>query len=234
MQIAVLAGGLATRLYPITKKIPKSMVSVAGKPFLEHQINLFKKNNIFDIVLCVGYLSAQIKDYFGNGKKFGVNIKYSQETEKLDTGGALKNAKNFLDKEFFVIYGDSYLLIDYQKVYRFFKKHKKLGLMNIYKNNNKYELSRVLVDGIYIKKYQKDPPPKGAKYMEVALNIFKKEILNTVGKKVFPISDYFDILTPRRELIAFITKSKKQFYEMGCASGLKEARNFLKNYGISS
>ena len=117
MQIAVLCGGQATRLYPITKTIPKSMVLVAGKPFLEHQIYLFKKNKIFDIVLCAGFLADQIEEYFGNGKKFGVNIKYSVEKEKLDTGGALKNAIHLLDDQFFIIYGDSYLTIDYRPIY---------------------------------------------------------------------------------------------------------------------
>lgn len=225
-QIVVLAGGLATRLYPITKKIPKPMIPVAGKPFLEYPINLFKKNNICNIVLCIGHLGEHIKNYFGNGKKFGVNIKYSQEKERLDTGGALKNAKKILDEEFFVTYGDSYLLADYQRIYKFFKKHNKLGLMTVYKNKNRIEPSRVLLNELYIKKYQKYPPPKGAKYMEFGLNIFKKDILDKVNKKVFPISDYFDILSPHKQLLAFETKQR--FYEIGCKKGLRDCEKMIK------
>ena len=107
MQIVILCGGKATRLYPLTKKIPKSMMRFEGKPFLEQQLDLLKKNRIFDIVLCVGYKAEQIKKYFGDGKNFGVEIKYSSDKKKLlGTGGALKKAENLLEDSFLVMWGD--------------------------------------------------------------------------------------------------------------------------------
>ena len=223
-QIVVLAGGLATRLHPITEKIPKSMVEVAGKPFFSHQIELFKKNGITNIVMCVGHLSEQIIDYYGDGGKFGVSIVYSHEDKKLDTGGAIKNALPYLDEMFFVIYGDAYLLCDYEKVYEFFKNNDGEGLMTVYKNDNKFELSNILLDGKYIKKYQKSPPPQGAEYIEFGLNILPKSIIDIPGE-VFPISAYFDILSEKGKLLAY--ESFQRFYEIGCVKGLEKTNQIL-------
>jgi len=134
------------------------MIRISGKPFLEHQIELFKKNRIFDVVLCVGFLGKQIEKYFGDGKRFGVSIKYSREKEPVDTGTTLKNAKKLLRDEFFVIYGDSYLLNDYRKAYDYFKKFNKSGLMTIYKNYEKLEPNTVIAEGNLIKKFDKKNP----------------------------------------------------------------------------
>ena len=221
MQIVVLCGGKATRLYPLTKKIPKSMVRIANKPFLEHQINLFKKNKIFDIVLCTGFLGEQIEEYFGDGKKFGVKIKYSKELEPLETGGALKNAKELLADEFFIIYGDSYLLIDYQEVYNFFKKFNKLGLMTVYKNQGRLAPSNLIIKDGFVQKFDKENPNQaGMIHIEFGLNIFKKEVLDLIEKKVFPIGDYFQKLIEKKELLAFETTQR--FYEIGSPDSLKE------------
>lgn len=229
-QIVVLAGGLATRLYPLTKTIPKSMVKVGGKPFLAHQLDLFKLNGIEEVVLCVGHLSEQIVEYFGDGQKFGIKIQYSQEPERLDTGGPLKNSYPLLDNEFFTIYGDSYLLTDYQKIAEFYHQQKKSGLMTVYRNNNQIEPSRILVDGPYIKKYQKEPPPPRAQHMEWGLNIFKKKVIPRVQEKIFPISHYFDLLSPQKELLAY--RVKQRFFEMGSMKGLEEVKKLLSQSKI--
>lgn len=227
MQIVILCGGKATRLYPLTKKTPKSMIEISGKPFLEHQINLFKKNNIFDIVLCVGFLREQIEGYFGNGEKFGVNIKYSKEKEPLDTGGSLKNAKKFLEEDFFIIYGDSYLLVDYQEIYDYFKKFNKLGLMTIYKNYKKLEPSNIIVKKKFIQKFDKENPNQSEMvHIEFGLNIFKKEVLNLIKEKTFPIGDYFKKLIKEKQLLYFETSQR--FYEIGCPEGLKETKSLIR------
>jgi len=228
MQIVVLCAGKATRLYPLTKKIPKSMIRVCGKPFLEHQIELFRKNKIFDVVLCIGFLGEQIEEYFGDGKSFGVSIKYSREKEPIDTGTTLKNAKKLLNDEFFVIYGDSYLLNDYQEAYNYFKKFNKLGLMTIYKNYEKLEANTVIAEGNFIKKFDKENPNQpGMIYTEFGLNIFKKKVLDSVRKKAFPIGDYFKKLIEKKELLAFETP--KRFYEIGSPNSLKETSDFIKS-----
>src|SRR4030042_2339790 len=111
MQMVILAGGLASRLGPLTQDTPKCMLCFHGKTFFEHQIDLLKRHDITDILMCVGHLADKIQEYFGDGSQFGVRLRYSVEKDKLlGTGGALKNAEPLLDNEFLLMYGDSYLL----------------------------------------------------------------------------------------------------------------------------
>lgn len=224
-QVAVLAGGLATRMYPITKTIPKSMIEVMGEPFLSHQLRQFKENGMEEVVMCVGHFADQIIDYFGSGASYGISIVYSIEQERLGTGGALKYGLKYLDDTFFVIYGDSFLEQPYKPVVDFFEAHDAKGLMTVVHNNNEIEPSRILVDGQYIQQYKKDPPPPGAEYGEYGLNIFKKEIIDQVEGTTYPISDYFDLLTPQKQLLAFEVKDR--YYEIGSPTGLEELKGLL-------
>lgn len=228
-QIVVLAGGLATRLYPITQTIPKSLIPILGEPFLAHQLRLFKRNGIEEVVMCVGHFADQIIQRFGDGKDFGLHIQYSVEQEKLDTGGALKHAERLLDPEFALMYGDSYLLQEFQPVFAFFEQQQKPGVMCVYKNDNHIEPSRVLLlDEHTVLKYQKEPPPVGAKHMEYGLNVFRKSIISQVDKTSFPLSDYFDILTPTGDLAAFSVPTR--FYEIGSHQGIADLEQFLSTH----
>lgn len=226
-QIVILAGGLATRLYPITKDIPKSMVLVKGKPFFEYQIELCKKNGISEIVMCVGHLWEQIEKYFGDGEKFGVKIKYSVETERLDTGGALKNALPHLDEEFFVMYGDSFLPINWQEISAFYKKLGKKGLMTVYENNWKIESSKIILDETkkIIQEFNKENPRPEMRFTEYGINILPKKIISQVSEKSFPISRYFDFLINKKQLSAYI--SPKRFHEVGSFDGLKALKKII-------
>ncbi len=122
MKTIILVGGKGTRLRPLTYKIPKPMLPVKGKPILEHQIELLKKYGLADIVMCTGYLGEHVKNHFKNGSGFGVKITYSDEKEPLGTGGAIKNAENFIDSTFFIIYGDIMLNVNMQKLIDFHKE----------------------------------------------------------------------------------------------------------------
>ena len=127
--VAILAGGLATRLRPITEKIPKSLVPVAGKPFLAHQLELLQSRGIRRAVLCVGYLGEMIQRDFGDGRAFGVQLDYSFDGPKLlGTGGAIKRALPLLGDEFFVLYGDSYLPVEYRPIAEFFRQQRQARL----------------------------------------------------------------------------------------------------------
>ena len=228
MQIVILCGGLATRLRPITKKIPKSMVRIFGKPFLEYQLELLKKNKIKDIVLCIGYKGEQIKKYFRNGKKFGVNIKYSSDGKKLlGTGGALKKAESLLEDPFMVMWGDSYLPFNFQKAINFFKKHKKLGLMTVYRNENRIEPSNVEVRGNLVAAYSKKRKTKRMKYIDYGLSIFRKEVLKYIPKNQFyDLSKLNQLLIRKKQLLAF--EVKRRFYQIGNFEGLKEFQEYIK------
>src|ERR1700686_1756541 len=117
MQAVILAGGLGTRLWPLTRQVPKPMVPVAGVPYLEHQLRLLKKQSILDIVLLTGYLGEQVEEYFGDGGSLGLAIRYSREPQPRGTAGALREARSLLAGTFLLIYGDSYLPIDYAAVF---------------------------------------------------------------------------------------------------------------------
>jgi len=227
MQIVILCGGLATRLYPLTKKIPKAMIRIGGKPFLEYQIELVKKNGIFDVVLCVGYKGNQIEKYFGNGKKWGLRIKYSKDGKKLlGTGGALKKAEPLLEDTFLVMWGDSYLPFNFQKVIEFFKKHNKLGLMTVYKNENKIEPSNVEIERNLVKAYSKKKRTRKMQYIDYGLSIFKKDVLKYIPKnKFYDLSKLNQLLIRKKQLLALPVR--KRFYQIGNFKGLEE---FNKEY----
>ena len=134
MQTVILAGGLGTRLWPVTKEIPKPMVPVAGIPYLEHQLRLLARQSLTKVLLLTGYLGDQIEAYFGDGGRLGLRLRYSRERTPLGTGGALREAAALLDDLFLVIYGDSYLPIDYSQVAAHLAATDALGVMVVYKD----------------------------------------------------------------------------------------------------
>jgi len=230
MQVVILCGGKATRLFPLTKKVPKSMVPILGKPFLEYQINLLKKNSLKNILLCTGYKGKMIKQYFGNGKKFGVRIKYSQEKKKLlGTAGALKNAQNLLENNFIVMYGDSYVDFDFNSAIKYFNRKKLLGLMTVYKNNNKIERSNVQIKNGLVVDYDKENYKSTMKYIDYGVSIFDKKILDLISKdKCTDLSYINKELIKRKELSAFIVK--KRYYQIGNPKGLMEFQNYAQKF----
>lgn len=227
-QIVVLAGGKATRLYPLTKEIPKSLIPINGIPFIAHQIQLFKKNNISEIILCVGTFSDKIIEYLGDGSKFGVSIKYSVEDplQLLGTLGALKKAYDLLNEQFFVIWGDSYLETNYNKALDAFLKSGKLGLMTAYKNENKLEPSNMSVRDNMVVDYDKKLN-HNFEYIDYGLSIFKKDVLN-----FFPEGQNLDLtelnakLISMNQLAAFVVHDR--YYEVGSFQGIKDLEDHLR------
>ncbi|MCL0036324.1 sugar phosphate nucleotidyltransferase [Dehalococcoidia bacterium] len=227
MQVAILAGGLATRLGNLTKGQPKSMVRVLGKPFLEYQLELLRRAGIKNIVLCVGHMGEQIERHFGNGGKYGVNIEYSREDRLLGTAGALKKAEAWLNDVFFTMYGDSYLFLDFSFIMSYFKSHNKLALMTVYKNYDRYDRSNTVVEGNLVKKFSKRKKTKDMVYIEYGANIFRKEALNMIPENQFySLDDLFSRLIEMDELLAF--EVKERFYEIGSPQGLNEFEEFVR------
>jgi len=226
MQIAILAGGLATRLQLLTERIPKSMIMIEGKPFLQYQLEFLKKGRVTNIVLCVGYLSEQIETYFGDGKRFCVDIKYSRERERLlGTAGALKNAEGLLEEEFFVVYGDSYLFLNFKEVLGHFQKFNKSALMVVYKNDDKYDKSNVVVENGMIKKYDKKHKTEDMIYIDYGVSILRKKVLDMIPRnEVYSLEELVPALINQNEMLAFETSER--FYEMGSYRGLEEFKNY--------
>ena len=223
--MVILCGGLATRLGDIAKDIPKSMINIDGKPFLEYQIENLKKNSIKDIVLCVGHLSEKIEDYFLDGSRFGVNIKYSHDSDKLlGPIGAVKKAEGLLDDVFFIMYGDTYLSVDYQKVYTFFSQNDKQGLMVVYKNNNKFDKSNISIENNMVTGYGEND----AIYIDYGTSLLRKESLDIVPRNhMYSTGEFFSNLIKKNELLALETKER--FYHIGNPEALEEFRNFIRS-----
>lgn len=229
VQVAILAGGLATRLDELTKNQPKSMVKVLGKHFLEYQLELLRGNGVRDIVLCIGHLGEQIERKFGNGEKYGVSIRYSFEDKPLGTAGALKNAEAMLNDPFFTIYGDSYIFLDFPVAMRFFNSQNKLALMTVYKNYDRYDRSNTAINGMFVNKYSKQERTGEMIYIDYGVNIFKKQALGLIPKNQFTaLEDIFPRLIDRKELLAY--EVKERFYEVGSHQGLKDFEGYMKRY----
>jgi len=227
MQVAILVGGLATRLGDLTRSQPKSMLNIQGKAFLEHQLELLRRGRIKDVVLCLGHMGDQIEMHFGNGRKYGVSIKYSLEDRLLGTAGALKKAAHLLDEIFFTMYGDSYLSLDFSLVMSYFKSQSKLALMTVYKNYDRYDRSNTVVVGNLVKKFSKIEKTEDMVYIEYGANIFRKKVLEMVPENQFySLDDLFPTLIDKEELLAF--EVKERFYEIGSPQALKEFEDFIR------
>ncbi len=224
--IAILAGGLATRLRPITEKIPKSLVPVAGKPFLTHQLELLRSRGIRHAVLCVGYLCEMIQRDYGS-EAFGIKLDYSFDGAKLlGTGGAIKRALPMLGGEFFVLYGDSYLPIEYRPIAEFFERSGKLGCMTVYHNEGRYDTSNVVFADSEIKVYDKKAKLPEMRHIDYGLSLFKAAAFEGYSSdQPFDLADVMGKLVREKQLAGY--EVKERFYEIGSPVGLKELEELL-------
>ncbi len=226
MQVAILAGGLARRLGLLTENKPKSMVLVQGRPFLAYQLELLKRNGIANIVLCIGHLGDQIKSHFTDGRDFGVNISYSPEDKPLGTAGALRNAEGLLEDEFFTLYGDSYLHLDFGAAMSYFKGKNKPALMSVYKNSDRYGKSNTLVEGDLVRKFSKKDRTADMVYIEYGANIFQRRVLEMIPQnEPYSLDELFPRLIEQGELLAY--EVKERFYEIGSPRGLREFERYI-------
>ncbi len=231
MQAVILAGGLGTRLWPLTREVPKPMVPVAGVPYLEHQLRLLREQQFDDIVLLTGYLGEQIEQHFADGARLGLSIRYSRETDPLGTGGALREAGHLLADRFLLIYGDSYLPIRYAGVLDSLSAHGTQGAMAVYDNaledtdvNNNIALDK---DG-YVIRYDKqaaDDPQ--LTHVEAGVLAFDRSILQRLpaAGKISLEQQIFPQLIADRQLIAFPTRQR--FYDIGTPDRLRTIAGIL-------
>jgi len=228
LPVVILAGGLATRLRPLTEKIPKSLVKVAGRPFLEHQIALLRKNDVTEIYLCVGFLGEMIEDLFGDGKRFGVQISFSYDGPKLlGTGGAIKKLLPRLPEDFFVLYGDSYLPIDYQAVATHFRASRKPALMTVFRNDDAWDRSNVWFEEGNIRRYSKAERLPQMRYIDYGLTACSRIIFESyLAEEPFDLAIVFERLSERGELAGY--EVHQRFYEVGSNEGIKELDQLLR------
>jgi NDP-sugar pyrophosphorylase family protein len=227
VQAAILAGGLAMRLRPLTANLAKAMLPIAGKPFLEHQLGLLRGCGIRDIVVCVGYLGGQLESYFGDGANFGVHLAYSREGDTLrGTGGALRQAEPLLAEDFVVLYGDSYLPLDYADLFRHARRSSLPATMVVYRNQDRWDRSNVLVIHDRVAVYSKGARRPGMAYIDAGATVLRKSTLAMLPEQS-PVGLHVlqQELATKGLLGAY--QSPERFYEIGSFSGLAELEQML-------
>ena len=226
--LAVLAGGLATRLRPLTLAMPKSMIRVAGEPFIGHQLRLLARQGITEIVVCAGYLGEQIEAYVADGAAFGCNVRYSFDGGRLlGTGGALRKALPLLGEIFFVMYGDSYLLTPFAPILRAFERAGLPALMTVFQNCGRWDTSNVeFVDGMILRHDKVDRTP-AMLHIDYGLGVLNADIIDAWTKNdTFDLADLYSDLARRGLLAGF--EVHERFYEIGSPAGLSETEMLLQ------
>ena len=228
LPVAILAGGLATRLRPLTELVPKALIDINGEPFLAHQMRLLERNGIREVVLCVGHLGEQVREFAGDGSRFGLHIEYSFDGPKLlGTAGALRQALPYLGPAFFVLYGDSYLTCDYLAVERQFIESKKLGLMTVFQNAGRGDTSNVEFSGHQILDYDKVNLTPRMRHIDYGLGVFEARAFQELeGNGPHDLAALYRELLLRGELSAY--EVDEIFHEIGSVAGIEELQEFLK------
>jgi len=229
LPVAILAGGLAKRLYPITKTIPKALVKVSGKPFIFHQLSYLRNQGIKKVVLCVGHLGEMIESFVGNGSRFDLKVTYSLDgPELLGTGGAIKKALPILGDHFFILYGDTFLPIRFDIVEQAYLSSNLLSLMTILKNNGQWDKSNVLYKDNRLIEYNKKNPSAEMNYIDYGLSVVSANIFESyTNKSFFDLSNVFQFLSIQKKLVGF--EVYERFYEIGTLNSLKETEEYIFN-----
>lgn len=233
--LAILAGGLATRLRPITETIPKVLVPVAGEPFLAHQLRLAAAQGFSRVVLCLGHLSEQVEAFLAaRGGGFGLEIAISHEgPARRGTGGALRHALPLLGPEFFVLYGDSYLPIEAAPVWNAFRAAGAPALLTVLRNQDRWDPSNVeFQDGRVLRHDKAARGQPGVEWIDYGLSVFTAGVV--AG---WPAPDPWDLsaltgaLALEGRLAGFAVTER--FYEIGKPAGLQDTEAFLARQSLS-
>jgi NDP-sugar pyrophosphorylase family protein len=234
MQCVILAGGLGTRLWPLTTRVPKPMVSVAGIPFLEHLIRMLGEQNIRRFLLLTGYLGEQIEDYFGDGSAFGASITYSREPRPAGTGGALRHALELLDTSFLLLYGDSYLPIEYRPAAASLNDPRVAATVVVYGDTSEATSVPNNIafgsDGFVIRYLKGGGTAAGLTHLDAGAVVMRRSVVADLvpGDAVISLeSDVFPRLISQRRLYAFETKQR--FYDIGTPERLRIIEEVLAN-----
>jgi NDP-sugar pyrophosphorylase family protein len=228
LPVAILAGGLATRLGSLTEKIPKSLIPIAGEPFLAHQLRLLQRSGIQRVILCVSHLGEQIEQAIGNGAQYGVEVSYAYDGAALrGTAGAIRGAIPKLGESFFVMYGDSYLACDYAAIAQEFLRSGKLGLMTVFRNEGQWDTSNVEFEEGRILAYSKTNRNSRMRYIDYGLGVFRAEAF--ARTRATDLADVYGELLQSGDLAA--VEVHERFYEIGSPAGLQEMTSFLSERG---
>ena len=227
LPVAILAGGLATRLRPATETIPKALMDINGEPFLAHQLRLLSRCGIGRVVFCIGYRGEQIQEYVGDGGKFGLQVEYSLDgPQLLGTAGAIRKALPLLGQQFFVLYGDSYLPCDYNAIQQSFLKSGKLALMTVFRNDGRWDFSNVELSEGRIVKYDKAHRTSAMRHIDYGLGVLSSAVFKGLPEgHPHDMASLYRDLVKRGELAAY--EVPERFYEVGSLDGIREFASYL-------
>jgi MurNAc alpha-1-phosphate uridylyltransferase len=224
MQVVILAGGLGERLQSVAAGLPKALVPVAGRPFIEHQFDILVRHGLRNVLLCIGHLGERIEGHVGDGARFGLRVRYSREEpgRLLGTGGALVRALPSLEETFFVLYGDAYLPTDYGVVQRAFEARQAKVMMCVYRNDGQWDKSNVRVEADRVIFYSKTAAPGEADCIDYGLSAYRRAVIAAYADAPLPL-DLARVqadLVRRGEMAAFVVPDR--FFEIGKPEGLRE------------
>jgi N-acetyl-alpha-D-muramate 1-phosphate uridylyltransferase len=227
LAVAILAGGLATRLRPLTDRVPKSLLEIAGRPFIFHQLEMLRNEGVARVVLCVGHLGEQIRAVVGDGRAHGMAIDYSFDgSELLGTGGALRRALPILGAEFFVLNGDSYLRCPLALIQSAYEASGRPALMTVLRNNNRWERSNVLYRNGAIIEYDKHSPRADMAHVDFGLSVLSSAVFAPyAAAKALDLADICRDLSRSGLLAAF--EVLERFHEIGSLQGIADTEEFL-------
>ena len=237
MQCLILAGGLATRMRPLTETIPKAMLPVEGRPFIDHQLAWLAAHGVTDVVLSVGYLGEAIEAHVGDGARYGLRARVVDEGPNLrGTAGAVRLAfdEGVLDERFLLTYGDSFLPIDFAAVFRHFEASGAPALMTVYRNEGRWDTSNVIFDGRMVTLYDKQRrtrPPEDFAFIDYGLSALTRRTVEEgipTGQKA-DLAELFHGLSRRGELAGW--ESPERFYEIGSPQGLADFSEWVRARG---
>jgi NDP-sugar pyrophosphorylase family protein len=227
LPVAILAGGRATRLRPLTDCLPKSLLNVAGRPFVFHQLEMLRKQGVERVVLCVGHLGEQIRDAVDAAAMPGLRVSCCFDgSQLLGTGGALKHALPLLGEDFFVLHGDSYLRCSLPEVQAAYGAAGRPALMTVLRNDNQWDRSNVLFRDGRLLAYDKRAPRSDMSHIDFGLSVLSSAVFTEYAREsIIDLADVFRDLAQRGELAAL--EVSQRFYEIGSPQGLRETEAFL-------
>ena len=225
--LALLAGGLATRLGQLTARVPKSLLLVAGEPFIAHQLRLLAAQGVRNVVICTGHLCEPIERFVGDGREFDCRVRYSCDgPTPLGTGGAIRRALDLLGPQFWVMYGDSYLTAPFAPMVDAFRSSGQPALMAVYQNENRWDTSNVLFRSGKVLRYDKSGGEPGMQHIDYGFGFFSAAVFDQ-----WPDGCAFDLAELQTRLVEQGLMAgyevAERFYEIGSFAGLRETDSFL-------
>jgi NDP-sugar pyrophosphorylase family protein len=212
---------------PLTEQMPKSLLPVAGKPFIDHQLVDLARQGVSNVVLALGFLGEQVECHVGDGSRFGLKVRYAYDGDRLlGTGGAVRKASKDILGPFFVLYGDSYLQIDYHEVQRTFLASGREVLMTVFRNDGRWDKSNVIYRKPEILVYDKRINDPAMNYIDYGLQILSADLFDPYGDdQAFDLADLLSKLVEERRVVAYETTAR--FYEIGSSEGYSELNRLL-------